>query len=1339
MATSTMSQPSVLPQALVPGASQSHNSSETSSNSVINPSSSAPTGAAGNETQWLDSSSSDWDKQPSNSQPNTPRLDHSTNPVTTSQFTGWGTQSLSSTFSDTTNASSNKWSTAPTSNNNNSNMPSPWGSQSPNQRVPQSSHTSDWGMPTGSSSTTQWGMPSTPVTQAEQDSWGQPKLLPNAGTDGWGQTASASSGQPITPSSAPSAQPSQWGPSTSHSSSPATAWQSTPSNPSTVSNPPDAVNDTSASTAQQSQWGATTSAGASNTVSPPTTTSSTQETGAASAAPTSWAGAAAKGLPKSLPKPQEPVDPAKVALELTINNPEGWGRVPVRQDTSWGKTPEKTHQDESNQWHSTQNNGTAIWETAKTNNGGPTPTDKSTWNQKVAGNNDPNVWNGEGSKDKDNALWDNLPSTKEPDTPGETTNSWNSQAPQSRTISVSSGGAEGSESAWPSNPGAVSRSSPPNSISQQPTGLTGPDPGWSSQNGSNPDPRKLHRWDSSSGQPAIRMHSVSNESPDCDAGVSANSPVVELGLQQSRLMHPHSQPLPSAAVGAPLPSAQPSAAAGLTTQLGGNGRGYWDQSQGRPSGPPSNWNNKSSASWSGENSSVTGTNWGQSQSSAGNNSGWGDTPSNSWQSGAGAGRKPSFNYEDGQANGDLRERRPMGEGDDADMGDWNESNSVWSSAAGFKQPRKHSSIPEGHMAQHAPSSRMGGHFGNSTPSMMNSHSTGMGTKQQMLHYLVTQLKFPKDEAHSALINNNMNMEAAIAELKASMHMGGRSEFGAMAAGPIVDNAFNPNIPPPNIATNTLNTPFTNNAQHNSTALQGSSRINKPNQPRVPIGRGGSTTQTSQQQGAIIKQQLEMGVQMNNIHPHLLHLPLVEHNLRTIRQLISLQQSYQQQHDTLIQRRHGQNSPQVESISRSLASINAQMKTLQQPLIHNIQSQMNAPKYGGGITDGMGNLSLTSNPSQTGPQASSSQSRLGIWTDKAPGSRQGANHVLSSSSLHASHSTPNLQGGVLGENSPWASSSSSSMWSNNTNSGPYLDNQNESRLAAANNGPQSFDIPEFVPGVPWQGANTNKVEDDPNITPGSVATSLSVSTASLLNGSGRSSTDLGWSNNSVTGNKSTWSSQNPSPANDMWNKTARPPPGFNRNINRSVSMPQGPSDKISAFSPVGIAASWDSQSGLSSASNPWLILRNLPHQVDGNTLKTLCQQHGPLQHFFVSSNSGQALVRYTAKEEALKAQKSLNSCPMYEATITAEFIDENEVQRIIDQCQRQGSVGRSHSVSAAPGSGVWPNTNNNSSSSNLWGSTGSVMHSAVGGSASTWGGVASGFLPASDIGGNSYAM
>lgn len=75
----------------------------------------------------------------------------------------------------------------------------------------------------------------------------------------------------------------------------------------------------------------------------------------------------------------------------------------------------------------------------------------------------------------------------------------------------------------------------------------------------------------------------------------------------------------------------------------------------------------------------------------------------------------------------------------------------------------------------------------------------------------------------------------------------------------------------------------------------------------------------------------------------------------------------------------------------------------------------AGKYGpGGLQDSMANMSLSggNGPSQaaSGPQGSSSQSRLGLWTDKAPGSRQGAPAASNMSSpLHASHSTPNLQG------------------------------------------------------------------------------------------------------------------------------------------------------------------------------------------------------------------------------------------------------------------------------------------------------------------------------------------
>ena len=94
---------------------------------------------------------------------------------------------------------------------------------------------------------------------------------------------------------------------------------------------------------------------------------------------------------------------------------------------------------------------------------------------------------------------------------------------------------------------------------------------------------------------------------------------------------------------------------------------------------------------------------------------------------------------------------------------------------------------------------------------------------------------------------------------------------------------------------------------------------------------------------------------------------------------------------------------------------------------------------------------------------------------------------------------------------------SGMWSNISPSNQFMDNPSESQSANSSSGPNitttsttdsnaagdsaSFDIPEFVPGKPWQGGSNNKIEDDPNITPGSVARSLSVSTATL-NGSGK---------------------------------------------------------------------------------------------------------------------------------------------------------------------------------------------------------------------------------------------
>lgn len=47
------------------------------------------------------------------------------------------------------------------------------------------------------------------------------------------------------------------------------------------------------------------------------------------------------------------------------------------------------------------------------------------------------------------------------------------------------------------------------------------------------------------------------------------------------------------------------------------------------------------------------------------------------------------------------------------------------------------------------------------------------------------------------------------------------------------------------------------------------------------------------------------------------------------------------------------------------------------------------------------------------------------------------------------------------------------------------------------------------------------------------------------------------------------------------------------------------------------------------------------QIDGSTLRTLCLQHGPLATFHLNLTQGNAVVRYSSKEEAAKAQKSLH--------------------------------------------------------------------------------------------------
>ena len=89
---------------------------------------------------------------------------------------------------------------------------------------------------------------------------------------------------------------------------------------------------------------------------------------------------------------------------------------------------------------------------------------------------------------------------------------------------------------------------------------------------------------------------------------------------------------------------------------------------------------------------------------------------------------------------------------------------------------------------------------------------------------------------------------------------------------------------------------------------------------------------------------------------------------------------------------------------------------------------------------------------------------------------------------------------------------------------------------------------------------------------------------------------------------------------------------------------------------------------------WLLLKNLTAQIDGSTLRTLCVQHGPLQHFHLYLTHGIALCKYNSREEASKAQTALNNCVLSNTTICAESPSESEVQNILLHLGAPGGNG-----------------------------------------------------------------
>ncbi|XP_077922296.1 trinucleotide repeat-containing gene 6C protein isoform X6 [Halichoerus grypus] len=274
-------------------------------------------------------------------------------------------------------------------------------------------------------------------------------------------------------------------------------------------------------------------------------------------------------------------------------------------------------------------------------------------------------------------------------------------------------------------------------------------------------------------------------------------------------------------------------------------------------------------------------------------------------------------------------------------------------------------------------------------------------------------------------------------------------------------------------------------------------------------------------------------------------------------------------------------------------------------------------------------------------------------------------------------------------------------------------------------------PEFHPGVPWKGLQNIDPENDPDVTPGSVPTGPTINTtiqdvnryllksggsspptsqsAALPSSSAWPLSASGYARSfssiapapSIAGKlsdiKSTWSSgpashTQASLSHELWkvprNTTAptRPPPGL---TNPKPSSTWG-------ASPLGWTSSYSSGSAWSTdtsgRTSSWLVLRNLTPQIDGSTLRTLCLQHGPLVTFHLNLTQGNAVVRYSSKEEAAKAQKSLHMCVLGNTTILAEFAGEEEVNRFLAQGQAlpptsgwQSSTGTGQTRLGASGS------------------------------------------------------
>lgn len=515
------------------------------------------------------------------------------------------------------------------------------------------------------------------------------------------------------------------------------------------------------------------------------------------------------------------------------------------------------------------------------------------------------------------------------------------------------------------------------------------------------------------------------------------------------------------------------------------------------------------------------------------------------------------------------------------------------------------------------------------------------------------------------------------------------------------------------------------------------------------------------------QLLQFAAKNIGLNPALLTSPINPQQMTLLYQLQQLQVAYQrlQIQQQMMQAQRNVSGPikqQEQQVARTITNMQQQIQQHQRQLAQALlmKQQQPPPSSHTGLHQNLGKASQDSFTAGLNPNMNVNcmevgslslkdppqpQSRLSQWThpnsiDSLTASTQ---HMEANLSKHGSISAaqshvPAGKSSMEDSFSPYNMMSSSESPSNTLVS-PESWTQGKSPNEKIASGSNISWPPEFCPGVPWKGLQNIDPENDPNMTPGSVPNGPTINTNIqdvnrylLRDRTGGKLLEMKstWSPGPISHTQASLSQElwKVSPGTRNSSAPSRPPPGL---TNTKPSSTWGGNS-------LGLSQGWNnsysSEGGTWSSDSPnrgssWLVLRNLTPQIDGSTLRTLCMQHGPLITFHLNLTQGNAVVRYSSKEEAAKAQKSLHMCVLGNTTILAEFASEEDVNRFFAQGQSLTPT-TSWQASPAPGSSQ-PRLGNPTAShpTGLWSGGGGTKSVCSAGNSSSgnggdmlWGGV-----------------